>query len=266
MRDAPEHPDVGDELWVAVPPGWIELVAHENDEDAARWFDRLLAKTPNTFDENGMESLRTSYDEVRRQMPRDSIDAAGVLVTTLDNDEVTLWQFTMSVVAGPPSGDVNVMAVVERFMGSAEGRELIAGKDDFAESFQTQDGRDGVAIHTTTRIDDDGRLAMNIPHADSERLGVVYAAIRLNRAKSTTADRIAIIVGVAPNVEQRLPMSIVAAQLTLSARLRDSDAPPLPGRIDIDVTGYRRDQVATDPLIPGQLAEQSPHPDSGAPQ
>lgn len=246
MREALELPNVGDELWVAIPPGWIELVAHDDDDEAARWFERLLAKTPTTFGEKGTEILRSSYDEVRRQMPRDLIDAAGALLTTLEDDAVTLWQFTVSVIAGPPSGDVNIMAVVERFMESPQGRESLTDKDDLVENFQTPDGRDGIAIHTTTRIDDGGRLAENIPGTDSARLGVVYAAVRLNRAKSSTADRIAVITGIAPNLTQRLPMSIIAAQLTLSARLRDSDGPSVPGRIDVDATGYRRDEDRID--------------------
>lgn len=232
----------GDELWVGIPPGWIELVAHEDDAEAARWFDRLLDQTPDLFDDAGREVLRDSYDQVRRQMPRGAVDAAGVLVTTLADDEVTLWQFTVTVVPVPPSGDVNVMAVVERFLDSETGRRPLDDPDDLVESFRTDDGRDGVAIHTTARVSDDGRLARNVPGTDADRLGVVYAAVRLNRPATATADRLAVVTGVAPSVAQRLPMSIVAAQLTLSARLRDGDADAPPGRVDVDTTGRRRDE------------------------
>jgi hypothetical protein len=232
----------GDELWVGIPPGWIELVAHEDDAEAARWFDRLLDQTPDLFDEPGRRVLRASYDEVRRQMPQGAVDAAGVLVTTLPDGDVTLWQFTVTVVPVPPSGDVNVMAVIERFLASEAGRRPLDDPDDLVESFRTDDGRDGVAIHTTASVADDGRLAGLVPAATPDRLGVVYAAVRLNRPATATADRLAVVTGVAPTVAQRLPMSIVAAQLTLSARLRDGAAPAPPGRVDVDTTGHRRDQ------------------------
>jgi hypothetical protein len=232
----------GDELWVGIPPGWIELVAHEDDAEAARWFDRLLDQTPDLFDESGRDILRRSYDEVRQQLPQTAVDSAGVLITTLADDEVTLWQFTITIVPVPPSGDVNVMAVVERFLASDAGRRPLDDPDDLVESFRTDDGRDGVAIHTTTAVSDGGRLSSNVPTAEPERLGVVYAAVRLNRPAAATADKLAVVTGVAPTVEQRLPMSIVAAQITLSARLRDGDSPPPPGRVDVDTTGRRRDE------------------------
>ena len=234
---------VGDELWFVTPPGWIELVAHEDDEEAAPWFDRLLAKTPDLVDEAGTDLLRRTFAEVRRQMPRDLINSAGVIVTTLEDDEVTLWQYTLTLMTPPQAGDVNLMAVVERFLESPEGREPL-GEGDFVESFHTADGRDGIAVHTTTVLDDGGRLAANIPGANPDRLGVVHAAVRLNRVRGASGDRLAVIVGTAPNVEQRLPMSIIAAQILVSARLRDSDAEPPVGRIDVDAAGRRRDESA----------------------
>jgi hypothetical protein len=234
---------VGDELWFVTPPGWIELVAHEDDEEAAAWFDRLLAKTPDLVDEAGADLLRRTFAEVRRQMPRDLVNSAGVIVTTLEDDEVTLWQYTLTLMTPPQAGDVNLMAVVERFLESPEGREPL-GEGDFVESFHTPDGRDGIAVHTTTSLDDGGRLAANIPGANPDRLGVVHAVVRLNRVRGASGDRLAVIVGTAPNVEQRLPMSIIAAQVLVSARLRDSDAEPPVGRIDVDATGRRRDESA----------------------
>ncbi len=247
------RPDAGDELWVAVPPGWIELVAHADDDEARLWFERLLDRTPDLFDDDGRAILRQSFDDVRRQVPRGALDAAGVLVTTLEDDSVTLWQFSIATLPVPPSGDVNMMAVIERFLDSPQGRNPLTDPDDLVESFRTEDGRDGVAIHTTTRVDDGGRLASTVPGTDPERLGVVHAAVRLNRPRSATADTIAIITGVAPNVQQRLAMSIVAAQITLSARLRDSDDAPLPGRVDVDATGRRRDEQAA----PSSVGEES---------
>ena len=50
------------------------------------------------------------------------VDSAGALLTVLDDDRATLWMFTVTQVVFPPSGDANMMAVVERFLDSGEGR------------------------------------------------------------------------------------------------------------------------------------------------
>ncbi|MGH3383081.1 MAG: hypothetical protein ACRDO1_00740 [Nocardioidaceae bacterium] len=231
------------DLWVLVPPGWIEFSAFSSDEAATRWFDRLLAKTPDLFDEQTRVALRVTYAQVRSQIPAGLVDSAGALITTLLDDTVTMWQFSMRVLDLPRSGDINPMAVVERFLESEQGRSEV-GEDDIVESFQTEDGRDGVAIHTTaTAVDDGGQLVANVPGTDPAALGVVYAAVRLHRQEGSEADRLAVVTGIAPNIEQRLPMSIIAAQLTLSAELRDEGADPPEGSIDVDTTG-RFDQTA----------------------
>lgn len=241
MNEPEARPVRGDELWMAIPPGWIELVAHADDVEAARWFDRLLDKTPDLFDDDGKNVLRASYDEVRRRMPREALQSAGVLVTAY-GEEATLWQYTVSIESVPTAGDINFMAVVERFMASEEGRAPLNEETDFVENYQTVDGRDGIAIHTTTAVDNDAAIKENMPLAETNRLGVVYAAVRLNRPIESDEDKILLVTGVSPNLDQRLAMSIIAAQITLSARLHDNDAPAMDGRVDVDATGRRRDE------------------------
>lgn len=232
MTDGAVRPvRVGDELWVGLPPGWIELVAHPDDESAARWFDALLETAPADVPEPVRQALRTSYADVRAQMPRGTIDSAGILVTTLPDDTATIWQFAMTVVAGPPTGDVELLAVVERFLGSPAGAADL-GPEDVVESFETQDGRPGVAIHTTTG--GSPTIRDNVPHADPGALGVVYAAVRLQHVTSDD-DRLLLLTGIAPTVAERLPMAVLAAQMVMSAALRDSDDRP-DVRIALDAT------------------------------
>lgn len=241
MPGTAEQVEVGDELWFGTPPGWIELAAHDGDEAAIAWFDRLLAQTPDAFDDRTLADLRARFLQARGAVPRDGITSAGVLVTTTEADEITAWQFTLAVVDMPPSGDVNVMAVIERYLESDEGRRPL-GADDFVETFQTDDGRDGVAVHTTADSEQPAEILASLPTADPGRLGVVHAAVRLNRPRSADHDRVLVLTAVCPRPYERLALAVVAASVVLSARLRDGDAAPLPGRVDLDATGAGRDR------------------------
>ncbi|MFJ2977458.1 hypothetical protein ACIPEP_01250 [Curtobacterium sp. NPDC087082] len=226
---------VGDELWVGLPPGWIELVAHQDEAAAQQWFDELLRTAPAEMPVEVRQALREHYASVREQMPRGTIDSAGLLVTTLPDDTVTAWQFAMTIVAGPPIGDVDLLAVVERFLDSPAGSAGV-GPEDLVESFVTHDGRPGVAIHTTTGGSD--ALRRNVPHANADALGVVYAAVRLEHGRADS-DRVLLLTGIAPTVAERLPMSVLAAQIVLSATLRDSgDRPDV--RVALDTTGQTK--------------------------
>ncbi len=251
--------DVADEpveyLRLAVPPGWIELKAFSDDDTAAAWFNALLDETPDLFDAEARDHLHEAYAQVRAEVAPYPVDSAGALLTLLDDDRATLWMFTVTQIVFPPTGDVNVMAVVERYLESGEGRAG-AGKDDLIESFTTEDGRDLVAIHTTARLDElQGSLSANIPGADPSRLGAVYAAIRLPRAKGSRQDRVVVVTGVAPTVEERTLMSLVAAQLTLSATLH-TDAQGVPqGRIAVDPSGAFSRAAATHAPLDGPVAQ-----------
>jgi hypothetical protein len=243
MADLPDEPV--EYLRLAVPPGWIELKAFSDDDTASAWFDALLDETPDLVDGAGRARLQEVYRQVRAEVAPYPVDAAGALLTLLDDDRPTLWMFTVTQIAFPPSGDANIMAVVERYLESGEGRAG-ADPDDLVESFTSDDGRDLVAIHTTARLDErQGRLSGNIPGADPSRLGAVYAAIRLPRAPRSRSDRVAVVTGVSPTVEERTPMSLVAAQLTLSATIH-SDTDGIPeGRIAVDPSGAFSRAAAT---------------------
>jgi hypothetical protein len=226
----------GSELWFLVPPGWIELAAFETEAEATTWFDRVLAQSAAVLDEGTRTELARIYAAVRGRAPHGLVDSAGALVTTLPDDTVTLWAFTVRVLDMPPSGDVNPMAVVERFLAAEQeaGAPELADAD-LVETFRTRDGRDGVAIHTSVAAP--RPFEAEVPGTDPEALGVVYAAVRLRRPPGAAADRLVLVTGVSPNVGQRLPMAVVAAGLTLSAQVRAEGEEPPPGRIDIDATG-----------------------------
>ena len=243
MADVADEPE--EYLRLAVPPGWIELKAFADDDTASAWFAALLDETPDLFDDASRARLEEAYTRVRAEVAPYPVDSAGALLTVLDDDRATLWMFTVTQIVFPPSGDANVMAVVERYLESGEGRAG-AGPDDLIESFTTDDGRDVVAIHTTARLDERaGMLTGNIPGADPSRLGAVYAAVRLPRAKGSRQDRVVVVTGVSPTVEERTLMSLVAAQLTLSATLH-TDAQGIPeGRIAVDPTGAFSRAAAT---------------------
>lgn len=224
-------------LRTAVPPGWIELKAIEDDEQARQWFDELLDLTPGLYDEAGRASLHEVFQQARAQVALLPVDAAGAFFTVLEEDRPTLWAFTLTQVPFPESRDINVMAVVERFLSSQTGRQGL-GPDDVVETFQTQDGRDGVAIYTTGSVDpSSGRVGGHIPQLDADALGVVYGAVRLPRLDDAQQDVVLVVSGVAPTLEERPLMALIAANLTVHATLQHADEPMPPGRVAVDAAG-----------------------------
>lgn len=233
---------MSDELWFVVPPGWIELAAHADDAAAVAWFDRLLARTPDLLSVPHRDQLREAFVQTRVRLPVDQLGSAGLLLTSWeDGDGGTVWQYTVDVMVVPGMGELNLMAVLERFLSSDEGKRPM-GDGDFVETFQTPAKRDGVAVFTTAEItDDDGTLARHLPAIEPSRLGVVTSAVRLGRSPGSDDERILLVTGVAPNVDQRWAMALIAANIAATAQVRDSDDDPLPGRIDVDATGHGRD-------------------------
>lgn len=224
-------------LRTAVPPGWIELKAFADDAEAERWFGELLDLTPDLYDAGQRAHLEEVYRQARAQVAQLPVDAAGVLFTVLEDDRPTLWSFTLTQVPFPESRDVNVLGVLERFLASEAGRRGL-GSDDVVETFETADGRDGVAIYTTGSVDPvTGHVGEHVPHLDAEALGVVHGAVRLPRLDGAQRDVVLVVSGVAPTLDERPLMALVAAQLTVNATLQPADQPLPPGRVAVDAVG-----------------------------
>lgn len=217
-------------LWVAVPPGWIELKAHASAQAARHWFAALLDQDAERLAAQ-RAALEEAFEQAREQVARQPVDAAGAIVTVVD-DHATLWQYTLTLVQLPDPGDINVLAVIERYLHSRVGAAPL-GPDDFVEEFVTTDGRDGVAVHTTAAAVDARALVERVPHTDPSRLGMVHAAVPVRGRRGL----LAMITGASPTVEERPLMAMAAAQMADTVQLRDAlDAPPT-GRLAIDTTG-----------------------------
>lgn len=249
-RPVPDTPGAADELWFATPPGWIELVAFPDDETASAWFDGLLDQTPELRDEAG-PLLREAYRTARAEAAGTPVDSAGAIVTLVDGDEgadgpdrVTVWQYSVRLLLLPPAQGIDLMTVVERFLASPAGRRGLEHADDLVESFTTPDGRSGIAVHATAAADDPERLRQHLPHAAPDRLGTVVAATRFPHVAGDPRERVLLVSGICPRPEERTAMSLVAAHIVASARLRGADDAPLPGRIDVDATGRGRHAAA----------------------
>jgi hypothetical protein len=231
-QDAPDPLDLAGQraLWVAVPPGWIEFKAHRTPEEARRWFAGLVDLHAQELAPS-RQTLEAAFEQVREAVSVQPVDAAGAVVTVVD-DRATLWQYTLTLVDVPESGDINVMAVIERYLHSAAGAEPLTDAD-VVEEFVTTDGRDGMAVHTSVAAVDAGRLLEHVAHARADQLGVVHAAVPVRGQRRL----VAMITGVAPTVEERPLMAMVAAQMADTVQLRAlTDAPPA-GRVDVDTTG-----------------------------
>ena len=132
------------------------------------------------------------------------VDAAGALLTLLDDDRPTLWMFTVTQIAFPPSGDANIMAVVERYLESGEGRAGRPGRPWSASPPTT-----GATWSRSTRPRPrraPGPAVREHPGCRPEPARCGYAAIRLPRAPRSRSDRVAV-APVSPTVEERTPMS-----------------------------------------------------------
>jgi hypothetical protein len=233
-------------LWVQVPPGWLELVAFDADPAAEAWLTSLIDATPALLDATSEANLRAAYEHARSRTKGFDVASAGALVTVLPDQKVTVWQFTITVLTIPVHGaaatEINPMRVITQFIQG----EMSAGhrEDDTVETFETADGRDGVAIYTATQLDDGAAMRANIAHAEPDALGVVYAAVRLPLVPDDSAPRVALITGVAPTVAERELMAWVVAQLAVTVELRPADAVAPAGRIDVDARGDLEETTA----------------------
>jgi hypothetical protein len=217
-------------LWVAVPPGWIEFKAHGTPAEARRWFAGLLDQHADEL-APVRTALESAFEQVRAAVAEQPVDAAGALVTVVD-EAVTLWQYTVTLVPVPEPGDINVMAVLERYLGSTPGAAPLAD-DDLVEEFVTSDGRDGIAVHTSVVASDPGLLLDHVPHVEPAALGAVHATVPVRGDRRL----LAMITGVSPTVEERPLMAMVAAQMADTVQIRGLDDDPPAGRVDVDTTG-----------------------------
>ena len=106
VADEPEVPSPGR------PTRWIESGVRRR-RHRVRVVRCAARETPDLFDDASRARLEEAYTRLRAEAAPYPVDSAGGLLTVLDDDRATLWMFTVTQIVFPPSGDANVMAVVE---------------------------------------------------------------------------------------------------------------------------------------------------------
>lgn len=221
------------ELRVQVPPGWIEFVAHEDDEAALAAFDELLEPHRDALSDEQTARLRRDFARARRLSVGANLRIGGAVLTLWEDDLPTVWYYGIWTLGMTERNGVNPVGLVERGLGWALGSDrsalslMLVGSRQ--EDFALVDGRIGASLHATLRGD-----SLSTP-SDAEgvelpsEMGIVLAAVPLPELPQAAA----LIVGVSPTLDQRAAMSVFASVMAHSVHVLGEGVTDVPG---IDMT------------------------------
>ena len=173
---------------------------------------------------------------VRQDGPADPADPAA-----LSPEDLTVWLFTLQQVVLPGTADLDPVAVIESYVGSETRAEA-----ELVESFTTQDGRSGLALHGRAAAYDVDLGPLHASGLAVEDPGVVQAVVHLG-ALPDGSNRVLVTTGMCPSLADRPVMALVQAHLTVGARpWRRGEALP-DGALVLDATGLLDDRGMAPP-------------------
>lgn len=219
MNPAPVGSPPEWELRVQVPPGWIEFVAHDDDDAALAVFDELLEPHRDSLSTGETARLRRDFTRARRLSVGANLRIGGAVLTRWDDDRPTVWYYGIWTFGMMGLDGVNPVGLLERGLGWAldSDRSAMAAMlaDPRQEDFAMVDGRVGSSLHATLR----GDLVGAPPDGDDievpAEMGLVLAAVPL----PGLPDAAALVVGVSPTIGQRAAMSMFASVMAHSAHV-----------------------------------------------
>lgn len=223
-------------LATGLPPGWLEVGAFDDERALTTFLDALLDVDADRFDPGQRDALVHACLLARAAVHGQGWLHLGAVATYVHDGDgqwrTTLWTVGVGLVAVPDLDDVNPVGLAERVLGRVEAVEAV-------ESFRLDDGRDGVALSTTARLDlatlpvDADQLHERLPGLTPGALGVVVYLLPVPGLPG----HLGLTVGVAPNRGERTPLSFLAGQMATSVR-RVEDVRELPAhQILVDTTG-----------------------------
>lgn len=241
-------PPAGTIVATGLPPGWIEVASFETRRHLALFLDRLMDADADRFGDAERAQVQAlcarAHGLVSDQgwlqagcvvtdFPDDGRAVAGVPTRETPYDDTTPWRTTVWTVAVglvpvPETGEINPIALAERALGRTGGVELL-------ETFRLHDGREVLAAATTVDAsplgDEPG--PGTLPHLDPEALGVaVYVLPTLGLPGHLTLG-----IGVAPNVDERSAMSVLALEIASSVHAVEDPGALDPRAVLVDRTG-----------------------------
>lgn len=228
------------ELRVQVPPGWIELVAHDDDDAALATFDELLEPHRDSLSVEETDRLRHGFVRARRLSVGASLRIGGAVLTLWEDDRPTVWYYGVWTFGTAGLEGLNPVGLLERGLGWAldSDRSALSSMlvDPRQEDFDLVHGRIGTSLHATLR----GDLLALPPDVDDveipEQIGLVLAAVPLPGLPEVAA----LIIGVSPTLEQRAAMSMFASVMAHSVHAVGGDV------VDVAVLDMTLDQAFDD--------------------
>ncbi|KAA1372231.1 hypothetical protein [Aeromicrobium fastidiosum] len=233
-----------------LPPGWIELAAFPDERTLLGFLDTQIDADGDLFTAENramfVQGCLLGYRTVRDQ----GWLHLGAVATWLPGDDgelrTTVWTIGVGLLPVPSFGDVNPVGVAERVLGSR-------GDVGQIEPFELVDGREGIVIGATTSVDVsdlDFDPVELMPHLRPDELGVYIVVLPMKDLPT----HLGVTVGIAPNVAERTPMSVVASQMATSLQRLDG-ADELPA--DLVLVDTTR-TVRPEGFMPG-TADKSDH-------
>ena len=207
-----------------LPPGWIELAAFDGETTLRAFLDAQLDVDAELFSPEHRDLLVDGCLLAHSMLSGQRWLHLGAVATWLPIDDTqmrtTVWTVGVGLLSIPQLGDIHPIGVAERVLGRR-------GDVQQVEPFQLPDGRDGVVIGATTSFDV-AELSFDptayMPQLRPDELGVYIVLLPV----VDLPDHLGVTVGVAPNLDERGPMSVLASQMAVSLQRLDraGDVPP----------------------------------------
>ncbi|WP_127479774.1 hypothetical protein [Nocardioides pantholopis] len=214
-----------------LPPGWLEIGAHEDEEALRGFLAAQIAADADAYTAEQEQALVDACVRARELMADRAWLHLGCVVTQVPRDETwvsTVWSVGIGVLRVPDFGDVDPMAVAQRGVAHL-------GAVDSVREFALADGREGMlfgmrgtAGPALSEVPPDQRL----PQLDPDALGMYVVLLPV----AGVPGLVGITVGVAPNVEERGPMSVLAGEMAASLHVVDDSASTPRDAVLIDTT------------------------------
>lgn len=243
-------------LATGLPPGWIELAAHQSDDGLRAYLDAQAKADGDPYTPEQSAMLVDACVRGRQVLAGMSWQHFGAVVTSAASEVVededaevgwlpTVWAFGVGLLNIPPTNDINPIGMAQRVLGRLATVEEVA-------PFRLDDGRDGVAMTLKAEAEMDPSQpdpTTALPQLDVKKLGVWACLLPV----PGLPESLSLTVGVAPNTIERLAMSYVAGQIASSVHWVQDTTELVDEPIIIDTTGS---------LLPGGFPQ--PRPNTGS--
>jgi hypothetical protein len=228
-----EQADLASTLFATgLPPGWIEIAAFREEETLRGFLEEQLSADGEAFDDEQRAMLVDACTAAHALVRTQRWLHLGAVVTYVPAEDeqwrTTVWTVGVGLLPTPDLGDVDPVAVAERVLGNVTGVEA-------CEPFRLDDGRHGVALGLVVSVDPVALgvdPATHLPQLEPEALGAYVCLLPVPGLPG----HVGVTIGVAPNRQERGPMSVLAAQMATSLRVLPDPAELPPEQVLVDVT------------------------------